>query len=149
MEGQPAWQGRAPKVWLAKAEEPDTVSTDSQRDLTSGMLKVNSSSIRETGEREDVGREIVEPRKDRAQLSRGNKGTGKHHHLLPPPSQSPKGNQFPSPNLLAPRKHPMLCFCGSIPLVGLPPSWCCRAPPEADHLRQSKLSLPLLPLAPC
>ena len=38
MEGQLTGQDRAPKVWLAKAEWPDSVSSDSQRDLTSGML---------------------------------------------------------------------------------------------------------------
>ena len=34
-----------PKVWLAKAEGPDSVSSDSQWNLTSGMLKVNSSDL--------------------------------------------------------------------------------------------------------
>ena len=45
VEGQPAQQGRAPEVWLAKVEELDSVSSDRQWDLTSGMLKVNSSAI--------------------------------------------------------------------------------------------------------
>ena len=49
VEGQPTRQGRAPEVWLAKVEGPDTVSSDSQRDLTSGMLKVNSSALEEWG----------------------------------------------------------------------------------------------------
>ena len=49
VEGQPTRQGRAPKVWLAKAEGPDCMSSDSQWDLTSGMLKVNSSALREQG----------------------------------------------------------------------------------------------------
>ena len=57
VEGQPAGQGRAPKVWLAKVEGLDGVSSDSQRDLTSGMLKVNSSALRERGGREDTKRE--------------------------------------------------------------------------------------------
>ena len=49
VEGQPIRQGRAPKVWLAKAEGPDSMSFDSQLDLTSGMLRVNSSALREQG----------------------------------------------------------------------------------------------------
>ena len=57
VEGQAAWQGRAPKVWLAKVQGPDCVSSDSQRDLTSGILKVNSSALGERGGREDSGRE--------------------------------------------------------------------------------------------
>ena len=56
-EGQPAWQDRAPEVWLAKVEGLDCVSSDSQWDLTSGMLKVNSSALGEGGEREDTGKE--------------------------------------------------------------------------------------------
>ena len=47
---------QSPQVWLAKAEGPDSVSSDSQWDLTSGMLKVNSSA-RRAGGREDTGRE--------------------------------------------------------------------------------------------
>ena len=57
VEGQPAWQGRAPEVWLAKAEGPDSVSSDSQQDLISGMLKVNSFAFGERGGQEDTGRE--------------------------------------------------------------------------------------------
>ena len=57
VEGQPALQGRAPKVWLAKAEGLDCVSSDSQWNLTSGMLKVNSSALGERGGREDTGKE--------------------------------------------------------------------------------------------
>ena len=56
-EGQPAWQDRAPEVWLAKAEGLDCVSSESQRDLTSGMVKVNNSALREWGGRKDAGRE--------------------------------------------------------------------------------------------
>ena len=54
VEGQPAQQGRAPKVWLAKAEGQDSMSSDSQQDLTSGMLKVNSSALREWGGQENA-----------------------------------------------------------------------------------------------
>ena len=57
VEGQPTGQGRAPEVWLAKAEGPDSMSSDSQWDLTSGMLKVNSSALGEQGGQEDAGRE--------------------------------------------------------------------------------------------
>ena len=57
VEGQPAQQGRAPKVWLANVEGLDSVSSDSQQDLTSGILKVNSSTLGEWGGQEDNGRE--------------------------------------------------------------------------------------------
>ena len=57
VEGQPARQGRAPKVWLPKVEIPDCVSFDSQWDLTSGMLEVESTALREQGGREDARRE--------------------------------------------------------------------------------------------
>ena len=77
----------------------------------------------------------------------GNKGAPQRHLPRPSPSQNPKENQFLPGNLLAPLKHPTLCFCGSIPPVSLTPSSCHRAPPEVDHLRRSELSLPLLP--PC
>ena len=55
MEGQPGWQGRAPEVCIAKAEELDRVSSDSQQDIISVMLKV--SAFRELGGRENAGRE--------------------------------------------------------------------------------------------
>ena len=86
--------------------------------------------------------ELLSPRRQ-SSAQRGNKGSGKCHLLRPSPSQNPKGNQFPSPNLLALHKHPTLCFCGSIPPTGLPLSWCYRAPPAEDHRWQSELSLPL------
>ena len=57
VEGQPTRQGRATKVWLAKEEGPDSMSSDSWLDLTSGMLKVNSSALREGGGPEETGRE--------------------------------------------------------------------------------------------
>ena len=49
VEGQPTVQGRAPEVYLAKTEGLDCMSSDSQQDLTSGMLKVNSSALGEWG----------------------------------------------------------------------------------------------------
>ena len=57
VEGQPARQGTAPEVWLAKVDGPDSVSSESQWDLTSEMLKVNSSALRERGRQEDSRRE--------------------------------------------------------------------------------------------
>ena len=45
--GRPGRQGRAPKLRLAKAVGPDSMSSDSQQDLTYGMLKVNSSALGE------------------------------------------------------------------------------------------------------
>ena len=79
---------------------------------------------------------VVEPQTTELSLA-GNKGARQRHLPSPAPSQNPKGNQFLSGNLLAPRKHPKLCFCGSIPLMGLPPSRCYRAPPKGDHPWQS------------
>ena len=55
--GSPPDKAEPPEVWLAKAEGPDSMSSDSQRDLTFGMLKVNSSALGEQGGREDTGRE--------------------------------------------------------------------------------------------
>ena len=139
---------QSPRVWFAKVEGPDCVSSDSQQDLTSGMLKVDSSALEGSGRaRRHWGRRGVEPGKTDLS-SEGNKGTGQRHLPHPSPSQNPKGNQFLSPNLLAQHKHPMLCFCGSIPPTGLPtpPTWCCSTPPAGDHLWQNELSLPLLPL---
>ena len=72
--------------------------------------------------------ELLSPGKQ-SSVQWGNKGTGKCHVPLPFPSQNSKRNQFPSPNLLAPHKCPMLYFCGSILLMGLPPSQCCSPPP--------------------
>ena len=131
-----------PRVWLAKAEGPDCMSSDSQRDLTSGMLK-STALLRAGRAREHQERDVLSPRR---QSSAGNKGAAQCHLPHPSSSQNPKGNQFPSRNLLAPRKHPTLCFCGSIPLTGLPPSRCHRAPPEVDLRRKSELNLPLPPL---
>ena len=94
-----------------------------------------------------MGGRVVEPWSTELSLA-GNKGARQHHLPSPSPSQNPKGNQFLPGNLLAPRKHPTLCFCGSIPpAAGLTPSWCHRAPPKADHGRISELSLPLPPLS--
>ena len=50
-------QDRAPKVWLAKVEALDPMSSDSQQDLTSRMLEVNSSALGEWGGQQDTGRE--------------------------------------------------------------------------------------------
>ena len=137
-EGQPAWQDRAPEVWLVKAEGPDSMSSDSQWDLTSGMLKVNSSAREQEGERTPGGRGV---------------GGEQRHWQVPKPSPMPqrKFQREPVPvnKLACTVQTPntvLLCFCGSIPLMGLPPSWCFRAPPARNHPWQSKLSPPLLPL---
>ena len=58
-EGAGRWRGspparQSPQVWLAKAEGPDSMSSDSQQDLTSGMLKVNSSALGERGGQKDT-----------------------------------------------------------------------------------------------
>ena len=72
---------QSPRVWLAKAEGPDCVSSDSQRDLISGMLKVNSSA-RRVGGREDTGRERCQALEDGAQI-------GREARCWPAPSPSP------------------------------------------------------------
>ena len=54
--GAARWARQSPQVWLAKTLGLDCVSSDSQRDLTSGMLKVNSSAQR-VGGQEDTRRE--------------------------------------------------------------------------------------------
>ena len=93
-----------------------------------------------------TGGRVVEPQTTELSLA-GDKGACQRHLPRPSPSQNPKGNQFLPGNLFAPRKHPTLCFCRSIPpAAGLTPSWCRRAPPKDDHERISELSLPLPPL---
>ena len=56
------WRGSPPckAEPLAKAKGPDSVSSDSQRDLISGMLKVNNSTLEDQGGQEDTGR-VDEP----------------------------------------------------------------------------------------
>ena len=77
VEGQPAGQGITPKFWLAKAEGPGCMSSDSQQDIISEMLEVNSSALGERGGREDTVMERCESRKDKAWW--GNQGSGKRH----------------------------------------------------------------------
>ena len=61
-----------------------------------------------------MGGRVVEPQTTELSLA-GNRGTRQRHLPRPSPSQNPKGNQFLPGNLLAPRKHPTLCFCWSHP----------------------------------
>ena len=68
------------------------MSSDSQRDLTSGMLKVNSSALRVGGRGHQEGE--IEHWKIELSLV-GNKGTGKCH--LPRPSPQPKSQREPVP----------------------------------------------------
>ena len=95
------------------------MSSDSQRDLTSRMLKVNSSAL---GERR-LGRarghweaELLSLRRHNS-AQWGTKALASAISLSHPPAETLKGTS--SPNLLASLKHPMLCFCGSIPLTRL------------------------------
>ena len=136
---------QSPPVWLAKAEGPDCMSSHSQRDLTSGILKVNSSVLREWGRaRGHQEGELLSPGRQ-SSAQQGTKVLASTITLSHPPARVPKGMN--SQNLLAPRKHPMLCFCRSIPPMCLPPSWCYRSPPAGDHQmakQQTELSLPLL-----
>ena len=52
--GSPVMQN--PRVWLAKAEGPDRLCSDSKRDIASGRSEVNSSA-QKAGRLEDKGRE--------------------------------------------------------------------------------------------
>ena len=72
---------------------------------------------------------VVEPWTTELSLA-GTKALASANSLAHP--QNPKESQFLPGNLLVLCKHPMLCFCRSIPPVGLTPSWCRRAPPEVD-----------------
>ena len=120
-EGQPARQSRAPKSGLQKWRgQTECVQ------IASGTYHLEGYKLTALlGEREGwrtMGERVVEPRRTELSLA-GNKGAHQRHLSHPFPSQNPKGNQFLSGNLLAPRKHPTLCFCGSIPPVaGLTPS---------------------------
>ena len=58
VEGQPTQQGRIPESGLQKRRG---VSSDCQQDLTSGMLKVNSSAPRELEGERTLGGRVVEP----------------------------------------------------------------------------------------
>ena len=90
--GAARWAGQSPKVWLAKEKRQDPMRSDSQRDLTSGMLKVNSSALRVGGRGHQEGE--IEHWKIELSLV-GNKGTGKCH--LPRPSPQPKSQREPVP----------------------------------------------------
>ena len=136
MEGQTASKAEPPKSgWQKWRGQTECVLTASRTEHLEGY-KLTALLREQEGWRTTGGR-VVEPWTAELSLV-GNKGAGKRH--LPRPS--------PSQNLLAPCKHPTLCFCGSIPpvAVGVTPSQRPRAPPEVDHLRKSELSLPLPPL---
>ena len=47
--GSPPCKAEPTQSGLQKAEGPDSVTSDSQRELIPGMLKVNSSALRELG----------------------------------------------------------------------------------------------------
>ena len=107
-----------------KAEGPDSVSSDSQRDLTSGRLQVDSSA----GEREG---ELLSPGRQ-SSAWRGTEALASAVSLAHPPAEIPKGTGS-GMELAGTHKYPALCFCGSIPPTGLPPSRCRRAPPAGDQ----------------
>ena len=129
----PTQQCRASESGLQKWRG-QTVCSESQWHLPFGMLcqQLCSENGRARGQREG---ELLSP-DDRAQLG----GEQRHSPAPSPwPILQPKSqwNQFPSGKLFVPCKHPMLCFCRSIPPTGLPPSWCYRALLELDHQKQS------------
>ena len=74
---------------LAKAEGPDCMSSDSQWDLTSGMLKVNSSAQR-AGGREDTEGELLSPRRQ-SSAWRKKKALESTISLSHPTAKIPKG----------------------------------------------------------
>ena len=130
-EWQPARQGRSPEAGLKKQrDQTECVLTASGINIWNVISQqLCSESRRARGQWEG---ELLNPRgKSSAWL--GTKARTSAMSLAHPPAKNPKGSQFPSPNFLAPHKHPMLCFCGSIPLTVLPHSWCRRGPPKEDH----------------
>ena len=147
MEGQPAQQGRAPSLACKSGGAGLQEFWQPPAGLNVWNVKGEQLCSRRAGRVRGHGEGEFFSTGRQSSARRGNKGAGKRYLPLPSPSRNPKGNQFLSQNMLAPRKHPTLCFCGSIPPVaGLTPSQCCRASPEGDHRRKSELSLPLLPL---
>ena len=102
VEGQLAHPARqSPRVWLAKAEGPDWVSSDSQQDLTSGMLKVNSSAL-ESGEgKRTPGGRVVEPWNTELSLVGGTKVLARAISLSHPPAEIPKRTS----------SHHQTCLC--------------------------------------
>ena len=142
--GAAPWQSRGPKSGLQNWRgQSECVQTASGTEHLEGY-KLTALLREQKGWRTTGGR-VVEPPMTELGLA-GNKGARQRHPPRPSLSQNPKGNHFLSGNLLAPRKHPMLCFCESIPPADLTTSWCRRAPPKADHQRKSELSLRLPPL---
>ena len=89
-EGQSTGQGGIPKVWLPKAEGPDSVSSDSQQDLTSGMFKVNSSALESMEGERTLGGRVAELWKTELSLA-GEQRHWKAPYLSPIPSQNSKG----------------------------------------------------------
>ena len=120
LEGHPAQQGRTSKVLLAKVEGM-TLSSDSQQDLTSGMLKVNSSAQREWVRQEDAGRESCWAPEDRDQPGWGTKALASAISLSHPPAEIPKGTSSCHWTCL---HHANTQCCASVdlslPWVGLP-----------------------------
>ena len=123
--------GRAPESGLQKHRgRMECVLTASGTQHLEGYKL--TALLREWEGWRTTGGRVVEPRTTERSMA-GNKGASQRHLPRPSHSQNPKGNRFLSGHLLAPHKHPTLCFCGSIPLAaGLKPSRCRRAPPEAD-----------------
>ena len=138
VEEQTAGQGRAPEVWLAKAEGPDCVSSDSQRYLTSGMLKVNSSALREQGGREGEFLSL-----GRTQLSGGTKALVSTISLSHPPAEIPKGTSSHHPTVQMPNAVQLWIHPSNGP-ASLPvlQGTSCRGPPTA------KLAKPAPPAPP-
>ena len=135
---------QSPRVWLAKAEGPDCMSSDSQRDLTWNVIsqQLCSESRRAKGQWKG---ELLSPR-GQSSAWRGTKALASAISLAHPLAKIPKGTSSHHGTCLHCANTQHCASCGSIPPMGLPPSWCHRAPPEADHQRQSELSLPLPPL---
>ena len=124
------------------------MSSDCQWDLTSRMLKVNSSAL---GERR-VGRvrghweaELLSLRRQNS-AQWGTKALASAISLSHPSAKILKGTSSHHQTCLHRANTQHCASVNPFPPRGLPPSQCCRAPPSGDHLWQSKQSLPLPPL---
>ena len=82
------------------------MSSDNQQDLTSGILKVNRSTLGESREGEKTpGGRVVESQKTELS-SEGNKGAGQRHLPHPPPQQKSQREPVPLTELACTAQTP-------------------------------------------
>ena len=133
---------QSPQVWLAKVEGLDGVCSDSQQDLTSGISQqLCSESGRAKGQREE---ELLSPKRQ-SSARWGTKALGNTISIAHPPAKIPKGTSCQQELACTVQTHNavLLWIHPSNASASLRCHW---APLEADHQRQSELSLPLPPL---